>query len=114
MELTTEQVIMRLLKEHERICFEEDRDDIKTVFGVAVDMLEADAKCITELEDQIKRLTADVEPVRNGHWTYGNWEQGHWVNGSDRCRCSECKRDFKSDHLNCWWFCPQCGAKMDG
>lgn len=55
MELTRERVIIQLLLEHERICSEEDRDDIETAFGIAVDLLEADENRIAELEAQVPK-----------------------------------------------------------
>ena len=48
--------------------------------------------------------TADVAPVRHGHW-------GTDKHGFDRAVCSECGAVYDSGpHI----FCPRCGAKMDG
>lgn len=44
--------------------------------------------------------TADVEPVRHGHWD----EIATFL------ICSKCKKPFKYQYS----YCPNCGAKMDG
>ena len=62
-----------------------DADDIETVF----EMLSS----------------ADVAPVRHGHWTLVGWHKGMKV-----VECFHCKyRAIGSGN-----FCPNCGAKMDG
>lgn len=68
-----------------------------------------------EIAHMIEDLpTVDAVEVVHGEWEYGKWENGHWIKGSERCRCTACHRVFPVDPLNCWWWCPQCGAKMDG
>ena len=51
----------------------------------------------------IRKLSADVQPVRHGRWIAIDGEWFDW-------QCSECgsKRDGRTP------FCPNCGAKMDG
>ena len=54
-----------------------------------------------EIIDQLNVIPAeDVAPVRHGYW----------MSGRCRCLCSVCKK--QSD--NCFEYCPNCGAKMDG
>ena len=48
--------------------------------------------------------SADVAPVRHGHWEVIDAEEPR------RYGCSECKR--LSWHMEN--YCPNCGAKMDG
>lgn len=47
--------------------------------------------------------TADVAPVRHGHWTECNYGLTF--------ECSECK--YPTEY-NLTDYCPNCGAKMDG
>ena len=57
--------------------------------------------------DVIMLPTADVAPVRHGHWETNS-------DRPDSLICSVCKCGFdmwKHDPHN---FCPNCGAKMDG
>ena len=58
----------------------------------------ADARCVI---DGIP--SADVAPVRHGHWEVIDAEEPR------RYGCSECKR--LSWHMEN--YCPNCGAKMD-
>lgn len=60
---------------------------------------------------QIKKMpTVDAEPVRHGHWIYGN--DFHWYTAS----CNKCgyqrRTDIKADRWNQWNYCPNCGARM--
>lgn len=54
----------------------------------------------------LEQPTADVEPVRHGHWInerYGN---------KDCLTCSVC--GMTRNYLNQFEYCPHCGARMDG
>lgn len=54
------------------------------------------------IADEIFKLpTADVRPERHGHWE--KFSANVW-------QCTECKKLFSAE----WWYCPHCGAKMDG
>ena len=57
----------------------------------------------------VKFPTADVEPVKHGHWM--------GCDGSViSCRCSVCgKNTFNlyEDDVDGYPYCPNCGAKMD-
>ena len=60
-----------------------------------------------------KRPSVDVKPVRHGRWeTVEGWD------GDELYRCSECGDEFVliegTPKDNNYWFCPCCGAKMDG
>lgn len=48
--------------------------------------------------------TADVEPVRHGHWK-------QLYQKSPRYVCTFCNHLFNNRE---WKYCPHCGAKMDG
>lgn len=57
--------------------------------------------------------SADVQPVRHGHWeTIEGWD------GDELYRCSECGAEFVlidgTPKDNDYWFCPHCGADMRG
>ena len=57
------------------------------------------------ISDRIKLIpSADVAPVRHGHWEVIDAEEPR------RYGCSECKR--LSWHMEN--YCPFCGSKMDG
>ncbi len=45
--------------------------------------------------------TADVRPERHGQWK--KFSENTW-------QCTKCKKLFSAQ----WWYCPRCGAKMDG
>ena len=73
--------------------------------------------CIAAIQDDIGNIkhipTADVVEVRHGEWLEWEDEMLGVV-----YMCSVCKEDFvtvegtPSDNL--WYYCPHCGAKMDG
>lgn len=53
--------------------------------------------------------TADVEPVRHGHWIVVEKYDDHKT-----IQCSECKWLFKVDYTQSEYLgCPMCRAKMD-
>ena len=60
-----------------------------------------------DIQDFLDNIpTADVEPVRHGHWVYDHWCE---------FKCSECgepsnSKPYKGKEI----FCPHCGARMDG
>ena len=60
---------------------------------------------VTKLKTAIRRLpSADVAPVRHGHWEVIDAEEPR------RYGCSECKRlSWNMDN-----YCGNCGARMDG
>jgi len=63
-------------------------------------------ECFAESIDSIP--TADVEPVRHGHWKSITNAGTIWI-----VECSECGvRAFVTAELD--KYCPHCGAKMDG
>lgn len=49
--------------------------------------------------------TIDAEPVRHGKW---EWKK--YANGYETWECSVCR----SPMITRFWYCPNCGAKMDG
>lgn len=50
---------------------------------------------------------ADVAPV-----VHGQWEQTEYPFMTECDDCSEC--GFRTVFGNGWYYCPNCGAKMDG
>ena len=66
-------------------------------------------RCAQILEAILEAPTADVEPVKHGHWKH--------VAGMNS-KCSECDRYFPVSEFDKRPFdvnyCPCCGAKMDG
>lgn len=67
------------------------------------------------INDDIGIKSADVQPVKRGHWESSQylWETG-------QTRCSNCMAEFYADDLMCISgddknipdFCPCCGADM--
>ena len=57
---------------------------------------------------------ADVAPVVHGRWD----DSGRYTfpGGSVAVRCTECgcALTVSEYHLQNWYYCPVCGAKMDG
>lgn len=56
---------------------------------------------------------ADVAPVRHGHWISHDdyFEDAKCSECGDVLDIGECSFD---DFCECYHFCPNCGAKMDG
>ena len=65
----------------------------------------------TETINTLKRLpSADVQPVRHGHWdTVEDWD------GDEYYQCSECGAEFVlidgTPEDNDYLYCPHCGAR---
>lgn len=53
--------------------------------------------------------TADVVEVVHGEWVRHYYDSGEPID--DKWYCSECH--MCNDHRRTW-YCPSCGAKMDG
>lgn len=74
-------------------------------------IVKEDAVCV------LKKLpSADVEPVRHGHWIEKNTNK----DGTHNIYCNKCGKYRKSKgHANSWrvrhelLYCPYCGTKMD-
>ena len=56
----------------------------------------------------VKIPAADVEPVVHGKWKSGIGENGVTTS----LFCSVCH--YENGHWYEWYYCPHCGAKMDG
>ena len=63
-----------------------------------------------------KQPSADVQPVRRGHWVYGEDDYG-----IDGYRCNKCgffvPWDYTHKSINFiedYHYCPHCNARMDG
>lgn len=50
--------------------------------------------------------SVDAEPVRHGHWVFGNTLGHSWM------KCSECLVS-QNGQTATYTYCPDCGAKMD-
>ena len=65
-----------------------------------------------DIQDFLDNIpTADVEPVKYGHWICENLGFGAY-----RYRCSECGNLYGQDQIEDFEhnkFCGDCGAKMD-
>lgn len=55
-----------------------------------------------------KQPTADVEPVRHGHWRF---QESYY--DADECICSRCSQHMTTHIKERMLYCPNCGAKMD-
>ena len=58
-----------------------------------------------------KLVQTDVEPVRHGEWIHHHYDSGEYDLVDDKWYCSECHMcgEYRRS-----WYCPSCGAKMDG
>lgn len=64
------------------------------------------AKAIVLNDERIP--TADVAPVRHGHWIkYAKYSFGTMYD------CSICGTRILDDDKHSWHYCPNCGAKMN-
>ena len=68
----------------------------------------------SQILDEIEKLpSADVQPVRHGHWYHGEAYPHHLY-------CSVCYRTAlpNDEYVERWGlhmnYCPNCGARMDG
>lgn len=60
---------------------------------------------LEKLESEIMKFpTADVEPVKHGHWIINS--DGYYP------QCSECMSEPQGRVMTDW--CPNCGARMKG
>ena len=66
------------------------------------------------LADALSKVPS-IEPVRHGHWVYGEDEDG-----VDGYRCNKCgffvTWDYQHSHIHFiddYLFCPHCNARMD-
>lgn len=66
-----------------------------------------------------KQPTADVEPVRHGHWIISVFDESVFdkKEGGKESECSYCKNVFPywkgALQIGVMPYCPKCGAKMD-
>ena len=66
-----------------------------------------------EIMQQVRNIAADVAPVKHGHWIPLD-------DYFEDAQCSECGDALVigdcsfNDFCECYKFCPNCGAKMDG
>lgn len=85
-----------LLKDNLRAaCLPVDEKGISGMLG--------DDKSIADYIDD--EPAADVQEVRRGKWSKENTEYGV------RVECSECKFEYPDSDF---YYCPCCGARMDG
>lgn len=58
--------------------------------------------------------TIDAEPVKHGVWD--NSGRYKFPSGATAVRCSNCGCCLEEyEYVSCnWYYCPVCGAKMDG
>lgn len=64
-----------------------------------------------EILDEIKAIpSADVAPVRHGHWI----KTGSYAFGENEYLCSECKETEWRSSASRLRYCPFCGSMMDG
>lgn len=73
---------------------------------------ETDAAVVLRMIDDAP--AADVAPVVHGRWD----DSGRYTfpGGAIAVRCTECGCALTASeyHLQNWYYCPVCGAKMDG
>lgn len=78
-----------------------------------------DKMCIsgTEIDEVVDNApTIDAEPVRHGRWERKDEAQAMF---DVEWRCSECGGEISTNGIYTpiavgWYYCPTCGAKMDG
>lgn len=89
-----------------------DADELLTAFPVDDEPM-LTKSCVRMTIRHMPTIESDVQPVRHGHWeTIEGWD------GDELYRCSECGAEFVlidgTPKDNDYWFCPHCGARMDG
>ena len=88
-------------------------DAIQAIVGHLVpkqydgDLVNAGFEVAHEIVDAVP--SADVMPVRHGHWI-------DYDDDIVSCECSACHKKFNlyEDDVNGYPYCPNCGARMDG
>lgn len=58
------------------------------------------------LDKAIESLSADVAPVRHGHWIK--------ISPAGIYECSECGKNVMTSDIEAYEYCHGCGARMDG
>ena len=73
---------------------------------------------LAQERDELRRMLKEYKPVRHGKWLKTQEPLG-W-NEVDCVECSACHEswvvdeDYGYDFLDFWFYCPNCGARMDG
>lgn len=57
--------------------------------------------------------TVDAEPVRHGKWTHTKWSNMRHDYSCSLCGCRISGVDPFSLSATAYYYCPECGAKMD-
>lgn len=60
-----------------------------------------------------KEPTVDAEPVRHGKWTHNKWSNMRHDYSCSLCGCRISGVDPFSLSATAYYYCPECGAKMD-
>ena len=72
--------------------------------------LEMYAKLLSEINDA---PTVEAEPVRHGKWTHNKWSNMRHDYSCSLCGCRISGVDPFSLSATAYYYCPECGAKMD-
>ena len=84
-----------------------EREAAKRAACDALELYRSEYDAIEESIDKVP--AADVAHVRHGQWLHHYYDNGEQID--DKWYCSECAMcgEYKRS-----WYCPNCGAKMDG
>ena len=72
--------------------------------------LEMYAKLLSVVNDA---PTVDAEPVRHGKWIHNKWSEMRHDYDCSLCGCRITGVDPFSLSATAYYYCPECGAKMD-
>ena len=76
----------------------------KTTYTSAISFLNTAALILARVP------SADVQPVRYGHWVKAVMP----ITGAIELTCSECGVSYYTAFQRTWNYCSNCGARMDG
>lgn len=101
-EYIDKQAVINRIKEYALEVYGIDLDDAKQFAGRSLE--ENYSEGLYEAKELVEDIpTADVAPVRHGHW----------IEDGDCQICSECGEEHCWDEYRAA-YCDSCGAKMDG
>ena len=84
-----------------------DVEAAKKLFDEIPPFIGMTGKCVQEMLDGVPAV--DAVDVVHGRWVHHYYDSGEPID--DKWYCSECH--MCNDHKRTW-YCPNCGAKMDG
>jgi DNA-directed RNA polymerase subunit RPC12/RpoP len=91
-------------------------NDYKALVEIRTDdnaLIYSGRRKIVLADDIANAPTVDAEPVRHGKWTHNKWSNMRHDYSCSLCGCRISGVDPFSLSATAYYYCPECGAKMD-